>query len=69
MSESIVSRQAIAHQAELAARTFLAAGEGAQRPTPPYCPHLEPHHWQEWQASFARSLHNLTAAEDSEASA
>lgn len=69
MSESIVSRQVIAHQADLAARMYLAAGEGAQRPTAPYCPHLEPQHWQEWQASFSRALHNLRAVEGSEASA
>jgi hypothetical protein len=69
VSEHIVSRQAIAHQAELAARTYLAAGQGAQRPQPPYCPQFEPSHWQEWQASFKRALHSLTAPEGAEGGA
>lgn len=66
--EQIISREAIAHQAERAAWAYVAAGARGERPPNPYCPQFEPAHFEAWAASFARSLHNLTAP-DAEASA
>lgn len=54
--EGIVSRETIARQAGRAAE-LAAANPKAPAPPNPFCEHLQPEHFREWQASFMRQLH------------
>ena len=66
MDAVLVSRELIARQAAAAARR---KADGAEKPPNPYCEILEPAHHAEWEASYERELHQLTAPEGAEGSA
>jgi hypothetical protein len=67
----ILSRQAIALQADAAAKNWTAAwlqDSAAPKPANPYDQHVHPDHYRAWAASFERSL-VVFSADDVEVSA